>query len=801
MPARPPLRVTLAVGLVAACTLAMQVLLTRLFSAVLFYHFAFFSISLALLGTGAGALLIYLRPRWFAGRPAEALLARWSVVLAALLVAVPALIVRLDYSTDLTVTFSLVRTLALAALLAALPFLAAGIVIALAIQRYVASVGRVYAFDLAGAGLGALAVVPLLRVESAPVLLVALGALAGAAALLFGWSERTERMLGAAAAAAAAALTAVAAATSLYYLDAPFERGFDREPVGDRWTPTARTVGYPPERQFEAALTYDQDFAPVPHRRPGEPPPAWERLELGPQSIGYVVTGPGDALIVGGGGGRDIYNALSERQRVDVIELNRGNRDVVENELAAYSGRPYTYPGVDTAIGDGRSIIASRDRDYDQIHIGFTNTLAANLGAAYALSENHLYTVEAFDEYLDHLKPGGILNVSRPYRFTGEEALRTTVIALETLRRRGVDDPERHVVTVLGRAKNGLFGTVLARLEPFTEGELALIRRLAEERDHARPGEAGVVYAPGGPHRREWAGLARAESPEEFCEDYRSNVCAPTDDKPFFLNPTRLQDVFEPAPAGATFLSRTPFFVLLSVLGILAVLCALAFALPLALVRSPGRPPVPSLLFFAAIGLGFLVLEVVLIQRFVLFLGFPTYALSVVLFSLLVFTGAGAWLSARFTDPPRALVVALSAAIVLIGLAAFALQPLLEALIDLPFAARVALSVALLAPVGLALGMAMPIGLRRLSGLHPEGVPWAWSINGVTSVLASVLALVVAINWGFTAATLVALVCYVGALVHVLAGRWPESEPPAAARTSSASRTRKAAQATAIAPQ
>src|SRR5438045_4434981 len=138
---RPPLRVTVAVGLVAACTLAMQVLLSRLFSAALFYHFAFFSISLALLGTGAGALAVYVRPAWFSRRPVTALLARWSALLAVLLVAVPAVLVRLDYSSSLTVTFDLVVTLAIAAVLSALPFLAAGIAIALAIKTYVASVG------------------------------------------------------------------------------------------------------------------------------------------------------------------------------------------------------------------------------------------------------------------------------------------------------------------------------------------------------------------------------------------------------------------------------------------------------------------------------------------------------------------------------------------------------------------------------------------------------------------------------------------------------------------------------------
>ena len=142
------------------------------------------------------------------------------------------------------------------------------------------------------------------------------------------------------------------------------------------------------------------------------------------------------------------------------------------------------------------------------------------------------------------------------------------------------------------------------------------------------------------------------------------------------------------------------------------------------------------MLFFAAIGLGFLLLEIALIQRFVLFLGFPTYALSVVLFSLLAFTGIGSLLSTRLGDARRTLIAALAFACILIAAAAFGLQPLLRALVEWPFAARVALSVVLLAPAGLALGMAMPIGLTRLAGLHPGAVPWGWAVNGIASVLA-----------------------------------------------------------------
>jgi len=776
VPARPPLRVLVAIGLVAGTTLALQVLLTRLFSAVLFYHFSFLAISLGLLGTGGGALLVSVLSNRFDRRALEAQLARWCAVYAALLVVVPAVLVRIHWGTADRVTFSFSLNLAVASVLTALPFLAAGVVIALAVRGYVASIGRLYAADLAGAGLGALAVVPPMWLVDAPTLVVVLGAIAAGASLLLGLGQPTERRLGAAMLAGTGGLIALAAATSLYHLPPNTTAPEGLEPVADRWTPLSRVVGYPPPGDAPFALVfYDRVYAPVPVHRRGEPLPDWRDLHLGPQSIGYALTGPGRALVIGGGGGRDIENALSSGQRrVDVIELNRAIRDVVDDDLREWSGAPYTLPRVHTVIGDGRSTLAARDTRYDQIHIGFTDTLSANSASAFALTEQNLYTVEAFEQYLDHLTPNGVLNVSRLHHLVGDEALRATVLTLEALRRRGVAEPERNVVVVLGKDIFGeRFGTVLARLRPYTAAELARVRALAGER-----GE-GIAFAPGGPYALEWDELARAPSLEDFCSNYRFDVCAPTDDRPFFFNMKRLSDVGNPPPSGYIY-AVDPFAVLLVTLGILAVLAAAAFVAPLVLAaRGGGRPSATSLAFFAAIGLGFLLLEVALVQRFVLFLGFPTYALSVVLFALLLFTGAGSLLSTRLARPREGVAAVLAIALVLIVAAAFGLAPLLRGLIDLPFGARVAVTVALLAPFGLTLGMAMPVGLRRLADLEPAGVPWAWGINGIASVLASVLAIAAAILWGFELTTLLAAACYAGALAHVLLGRWAERETAA----------------------
>jgi len=221
-------------------------------------------------------------------------------------------------------------------------------------------------------------------------------------------------------------------------------------------------------------------------------------------------------------------------------------------------------------------------------------------------------------------------------------------------------------------------------------------------------------------------------------------------------------------------MAKNPAYTTVVVLSLALVLA------PLLVTARSDRPPLRSLGFFAAIGLGFLTLEITLIQRFELFLGFPTYALSVVLFALLIWTGAGSLLAGRVRDPRAGLTAALAVAIVLMAVSACGLRPLLAALIVLPFAARIAVTVALLAPGGIALGMAMPLGLGRLAALYPRGVAWAWGVNGIASVVASAGAITVAIVAGFPVATLVAVACYLGALAHVRLGAWPQQRRAAA---------------------
>jgi hypothetical protein len=771
----PRFSTLLALGLVTAVALAEQVMITRLFSAVMAYHFSFLAISIAMLGTGSAAMLVYLRSASFQSGTPESVLSRWTTLFVLSLLIAPLGLVRLDFTGAEALSAGFGLNLAVACVLAALPAFTSGVVVAVAIQRFQDAIGKVYAFDLVGAGLGALVVVPVLALGPAPNLIVALGVVAAVAAVLFAGSAKVERRRALGVGVGAAVLLVLGGITSILYLDPQYGlKGATIVKVAERWTPLARVFGFRiVHPQSPAALLfYDRVYAPVVIVSPGEIPD-WRKLRTGPASIGFTVAGPGRTLIIGGGGGRDIYNALSNAQRpVDVIELIDGNRRVVDEDLGSVSGSPYSRPGVNTVIGDGRSTLAARDTLYDQIHIGFTDTLTANAAQGFALTENNLYTVEAFNEYFDHLKPKGILNVSRLLKLVGDEALRATVLMLEALRQRGIEDPFKHVIVILGTDFLGPpTGTILARLTPFTSEEVEQIRALAKERAN------GLLMAPYGPNQLAWEALAKAPSVQAFCQGYHLDVCPPTDDRPFFFHMARIERLGEWGSDGYAYTS-SPAAVLLLTLIVLSVLCVLGFVLPLRFgPKTAGRVRVSSLTYFGAIGLGFLLFEIALIQRLVLLLGFPTYALSVVLFALLVSSGIGSFISSRWQNQKQPLIAILAATFALLVVGAFGIPPLLGPVLDASLAVRVIAAVLVIAPFGLVLGMAMPLGLARLGKLEPLAVPYAWGVNGIASVLASVLGVFLATELGFTAVFLSAAACYAFALAHAALGKWPMSTP------------------------
>jgi Spermine/spermidine synthase domain len=780
-PVRPGLHVNGAaiagVAAVSAALLMTELALTRIFSVTMYYHFAFLAISIALFGLSASGVAVYLLRRRLASIETRVLLAIVATAHAlATLVALACLVrmrVGLNYSRE-----NLELMLAIYAL-AALPFFTGGGVMSVAFSRMTERINVLYAADLIGAAAGCLALIPLLNWLGAPGVVIMAAGLSAIAAVAFAPAARRRGF-----AAAACGLLAVAALAQTSGV-APFDLVDTKGHVGDRvlfskWNSFSRVAVYDrPHGDWSlsptfagaraASLFMDIDSAastPILKVAGGIPDASYLRYEL--TAIGYHLAERKDgfnALVIGPGGGRDLLSALVfGASHVDGVEINPIiARDVMLDHFRDYSGGIYANPRVTIHVDDGRNFVRRSQSKYDVIQASLVDTWAATAAGAYTLTENSLYTKEAFGEYLDHLTDDGVLSITR-WVFDG---LRLVSLAQEACAERGLD-PSQHLAIV----RYDRVATFLLKRQPFTPADVAQLRNLSEDLGFV------VLYAPGvppapsaedpiemqrtGTSAADYRRLILASNREQFLSAYPLDESATTDDRPFFFHTTRLRDQLQVA-FGRSMLFGNGLSALMTLIAISAALVVLFVIGPLLIGgERPHRGWGRWLMYFGALGAGFMLLEVALLQRFVLLLGHPVYSLTVTLFSLLLGTGLGSLVSRRVaqarvhTVTIRALV---GIAIVACG-AAVGLARLVDAGVAWTLPARIAFAVTLVAPVGFLLGMPMPGGMRLVAADRADIIPWGWGINGAFSVVGATLAVFIAMNWGFSVTLLTAAAVY-----------------------------------------
>jgi spermidine synthase len=772
----------IAVGLTSGSLLMTELALTRIFSVVMYYHFAFLAISIALFGLSASGVFAYVARRWLDRYPTDTLLGRQSLIYAIFtLVALFGLVrlrVGLNYSRE-----NLVLMLTIYAL-AALPFFTGGLVITLAVSRLASRISAVYASDLLGAAGGCLVLIPLLDRVGAPGVVLTAAALALAAAVLFAPAAIRSRFAGIGAAVMAVALAGQLSGIAVF--DVVVTKGHQGDTVlfskwnsfsrigvykrthGD-WSLSPKYTGPLPDTRY-----MDIDSAastPILHIEPGFTNVQYLRYEL--TAVAYQLQKPGfSALIIGPGGGRDLVSALVfGAGRVDGVEINPIiANDVMRGQFAEYSGGIYTLPRVRIAIDDGRSFVRRSPDRYDVIQASLVDTWAATAAGAYTLTENTLYTVEAFNDYLDHLTDNGVVTMTRWVI----DGLRLVSLAQAACESRGWDVKSRLAIVQLDRVQ-----TFMLKRTPFTPDEVGALRAAADRLGF------NILYTPqlpGEPPARlptDWVdGMETADYPrlvlaadrQAFYRDYPYDLRPTTDDRPFFFHTTKLQDQVQVA-FGKSMLFGNGLSALLTLMGISGSLVLLFVLGPLALVGVGGaRRWIGWLVYFGALGAGFMLIEVSVLQRFVLLLGHPVYSLTVTLFSLLLGTGLGAALSRRLDDAtlPRSTAIML-VVIAGIGLAVVAAAtPFLTWAIPFSRPVRILIAVATLAPIGVALGIPMPAGIRLLHTRAPQMVTWAWGINGALSVVGATLAIFIAMNWGFAVTLMAASGTYLVGLIALL---------------------------------
>ena len=763
----------LAVALMSFAALLLELGLTRLFSVVLFYHFAFLAISVALLGLGAGAVFACLRRRW---------LERWTVsqlgtalcsANAVLIVGV--LEVVLHTSVSLSLTWPNFWRLTLLYLVAALPFFATGLLFSIVFARHSSRITQLYGADLLGGSVACLALVPLLNFIGGPnaILFASVAvALAGVA-----WSNNSKRWIPAA--LAALLLILIGANFHNRLIDIVYAKGQKREaPLFARWNALSRVEV---DQQGSAkVIVIDADANTF---LMNTDPHQWREdyrlnsMKAAP-SMANVLRPYGDYAIIGPGGGVDVLRAVANGSpSVTGIEINPIiANDIMRDRFADYSFHLYQVPEVHMHVSDGRSFIRNSHDKYDVVQMTLVDTWASTAAGAFALSENNLYTVEAFREYFEHLKPDGMIAITRWEFAKPREALRVVAQAMEALRQIGVEDSSQNFIVVSDGAldSDGKPVLVLAKKSPFTlQEQQAVLKHIDGSDGGGANFNLHVLYMPATADRAgmahpAFAELIHGQDPRAFSASYEYNITPVTDNAPFFFFTLKPEQVLHGSELGGIDWKVNLGIAILGIVLIVSIAAVLLFlVLPLAL--SPDTRSGRSLrvLYFIAIGLGYIMVEIAFIQRFVLFLGYPTYALTVVVFLMLLSSGLGSLVSRKWFSEPTRVTAALVFIVAALLLYVFALPRLLDSMIGLRFAAKLAVSCLLLAPLGFAMGMPFPSGLRALSSGVSDAkhgaVEWAWAMNAASSVLGSVLAIVIAIQFGLN----VTLAC--GAAAYMVA--------------------------------
>lgn len=781
--------------MVTLATLMYEILLTRIFSVTMWYHFAFMAISLAMFGMSVGAIWVYLRAGEFNSAVTHREMARssllfavWAVVAFLIHMVIP---FRPGPSVDGAASMAFTYTVF------CVPFAFSGVCVCLALTKFPSQVSKLYAADLAGASSGCIVLIYALRIGDGPTTVILVAFFASVAAVFFSTQAGFRELRRVATVACLAFATFVVVNTFLASRQRPLLRlaqvkgDWETPPVYEKWNSFSRiAVRDDPERR-ETPFGWGLSPTYSSRRKPWQ---LFLRIDGNAETVLTAFNGDCDAvdylkydvtnlvhyirpdsrvLVVGAGGGRDVLSALAFGQKsVVAVEMNEDILAAVNKRFGNFTGHLDRNPKVSFVNEEARSYVARSKCRFDIIQISFTDTWSATAAGAFVLAENSLYTMEAWLLFLEHLPPSGVLSVSRWYfRDLPGEMYRLTSLSSAALIRRGTDHPEKHIVIVkcmsrlsslgIRNVPNGI-GTILVSKEPFSDKDLDTIEGIGR-----KMGFKLVLSPRPSGHDSVFSALADGRGPDRLGKTFPIKVTPPTDDRPFFFNLIRFRDALKPARwnQGKSSFNLQAVFVLGSLLLIVTGLSGLTIILPLVLTtrKETLNGATPHLLYFAAIGLGFMLVEVSQMERLIIFLGHPTYGLSVVLFSLLLSAGLGSYSTQKVSNltslrAAAGLLLLLLAALMIFGIAT---PHAIHAFSASTTVKRILTAAGILFPLGLTMGLAFPLGLKLASHQSSSLTPWLWGINGAASVCASVLGVAIALSAGIRVAYWTGFASYV----------------------------------------
>jgi len=678
------------------------------------------------------------------------------------------------------------------------PFVFSGIAVSVALTQFPRQVGRLYAADLLGAALGCVILIAALDFFGAPLSVFVAAALGFSAAGCFAvraGAERTKLLR----------RTGIFAAVSILLLAAPplvhlsifsvtQAKGESvATPVFEKWNSYSRVAVDAPktDKPFgwglsemapqvpleQQHLGIDGSAGTVMTRFDGKDMTHLGHLKFDVTNIVHSMRHDADVYVIGAGGGRDVLSSLVFNQHhVTAVEMNKAIIDIVNKHFGDFTGHLDANPKVTFINDEARSYLTRSDDRFDIIQISLIDTWAATAAGAFVLSENTLYTEDAWKLFMSRLKPGGVLSVSRWYDHPmPREVYRSVSLATSTLRDLGVSDTRKHIMLVSQPltqdnskvGQDGQIATLMVSPQPYTPEDLRQVE------DAATAMHFSILLSPTHSEDVILTELADSKTLDgRLAKFTNDDLSAPDDNRPFFFktNSMLLNGLF------------------LFVLGLTVVFIIIPAAakMELPLIYRDGD----LTLAFAGIGVAFMLIEVSQMQRLVVLLGHPTFSLSVALFGLLVSSGIGSFTCgkmdlSKITRSSALRMAGLLAVLIVIG---FVTRPAVTALAGASTGLRVVAALALLSPAGFFMGMAFPILMRIATARRPQASAWFWGINGGASICASVLAVMISTGYGISAAWWSGVACYVVAIGMMLVAsrKTGAAEVPAAAEMAAA---------------
>ena len=792
----------LGLALITAAALMFQIIETRILSVISWYYLSFFVISMAMFGLTAGSVWVYLKSNRFTGAGLSRDLAYYGSLFA--VTSVASLLIQLnlplvfvhEYDPAVALLAGLFWGVLVVAI--AVPFFFAGVVVSLALTRSPFPIGRVYGVDLLGAAVGCLGALALLNLTDGPSAVLWVAAVSALGAWLFllsrvgveGPGPKTLSVLFRRPHMIALALVALAAFNSAtdHGLRPKYIKGSDVSerpaPIYERWNSFSRVA----QRELQSReprmwgpsprlpvqdwaieqrkLVIDGSAGTTSYRIEGDVEKAGF-LRYDVTNLAYFLPDRRSAAVIGVGGGRDMISArLFGVEEVTGVELNPLIMGLLTEEpgFTDFTGL-VDLEGMTFHVDEARSWFARSTERFDVIQMSLIDTWAATGAGAYTLSENGLYTTQAWRLFLDHLTADGVFTVSRWYG-PGEvnETGRMLSLAMAVILELGASEPDRHVFL----ASTERIATLVLSRAPLAPAYVETLERAAEEMDYR------VLVSPGrtpsSPTLASIVGSGSREALVRFTSNQKLDLTPTTDERPFFFNQLPLYNLGkffgETLPNLRQGVAQGNLRATLT----LVTLIGLSLLLVVGTVVVPLRPAVGDVgrrlafggtAYFFLIGAGFMFFEIALLQRMSVFLGHPIYSLSIVLFSMILSTGFGSLLSDRVVldSFPRLVAWSLATAAYLFSLN-FWLPGVLTGVESSPLLARGGLVVAVIAPAGLLLGFGFPTGMRLISAVDPKPTPWFWGINGAAGVLASSLAVLCSMAYGIGASVFFAALCY-----------------------------------------